>query len=81
MHGEVRYRTLRILKGLYYSKFEHGFTEEDSCRLLVESSNINAEQTNQMLNIWEILFVSFTSFGAISYWFRFNETPIIGAYA
>lgn len=43
MHGEVRYRTLRILKGLYYSKFEHGFTEEDSCRLLVESSNINAE--------------------------------------
>lgn len=22
--GEVRYRVLRILKGLYYSSFEHG---------------------------------------------------------
>jgi hypothetical protein len=81
MYGEVRYRTLRILKGLYYSKFEHGLTEEDSCRLLVESSNINLDQTHSILNIWEVLFVSFTSFGAISYWFRIKDTFIIGRYA
>ena len=43
MYGEVRYRSLRILKGLYYQKFEQGLTEEDSCRLLVESSNINLD--------------------------------------
>jgi hypothetical protein len=43
MFGEVRYRILRILKGLYYQKFEEGLSEGDACRLLVESSNISLD--------------------------------------
>jgi len=44
--GEVRYRVLRILKGLYYSKFEYGQSEEDTTRLLVESSDVALDHTN-----------------------------------
>lgn len=40
MFGEVRYRVLNILKGLYYHGFEEGLCGEDACRLLVESSDI-----------------------------------------
>lgn len=61
MHGEVRYRLFRMLKGLYYEKFEHGFCEEDSCRLLVESCDISLDKTGEVLNLWEQLFISFTS--------------------
>lgn len=48
---------------------------------MVESSNINLDATHSILNIWELLFVSFTSFGAISYWFRIKDTFFIGRYA
>ena len=65
MLGEVRYRILRILKGLYYQKFEEGQSEGDACRLLVESSNISLDQTNSILNIWEVLHANFTSLGFI----------------
>ena len=40
MFGEVRYRVLNILKGLYFQGFEEGLCSEDTCRLLVESSDI-----------------------------------------
>ena len=53
MHGEVRYRLFRMLKGLYYEKFEHGFCQEDSCRLLVESCDISLDKTGEVLNLWE----------------------------
>lgn len=65
MFGEVRYRILRILKGLYLQKFEEGKSEGDACRLLVESSNICLDSTTSMLNIWEVLQVNFTSLGFI----------------
>ncbi len=54
--GEVRYRVLRIMKGLYYSSFEHGQCDEDSVRLLVESSDVALDHTGSILNIWEQLF-------------------------
>ena len=81
IYGEIRYRTLRILKGLYYQMFEEGMTEEDSCHLLVESSNINLDQTKAILNIWELVYISFSGLGSIQYWFRAIEYPIVGKLA
>ena len=78
LDGEARYRVLRMLKGLYYEQFEHGFAEEDTCRLLVESSDISLDQTSQVLNIWELLYFSFTSLTSLQYFFRLVEYPIIG---
>lgn len=43
----------RILKGLYYSKFEEGLCEEDSVRLLVESSDVGLDHTKSMFNVWD----------------------------
>ncbi|CAD8098564.1 unnamed protein product [Paramecium primaurelia] len=79
--GEVRYRILRILKGLYYSKFEHGQCDEDSVRLLVESSDVALDHTGSILNIWEQLFQSFTSFSSIKYFFKAKEWTFLGGYA
>ncbi|CAD8090636.1 unnamed protein product [Paramecium primaurelia] len=79
--GEVRYRVLRILKGLYYSQFEHGQCDEDSVRLLVESSDVALDHTGSILNIWEQLFNSFTSFSSIKYFFKAKEWTFLGGYA
>ena len=81
LKGEIRYRILRILKGLYYQKFEHGVCEADSLRLLVESSDVGLDHTRQLLNMWELLFTSFSSFDVIQYIFKFKEYPVIGKYA
>lgn len=55
--------------------------EEDTVRLLVESSDINLDHTSQILNIWELLFVSFTSFGSIKFFFRAKEMSFVGKFA
>ena len=41
------------MKGLYYDKFEYGLCEEDTVRLLVESSDIGLDHTKAILNIWD----------------------------
>jgi hypothetical protein len=69
---------LRMMKGLYYKQFEDGFCEEDTCRLLVESSDISLDTTSAVLNIWELLYFSFTSLKSIQYFFRLKEVAIIG---
>lgn len=78
MFGEVRYRILRILKGLYFQKFEEGLSEGDACRLLVESSNVQLDHTHRILNIWELLSTNFTGLGFIQYFFR---AVVIGRFA
>ncbi|CAK77260.1 unnamed protein product (macronuclear) [Paramecium tetraurelia] len=79
--GEVRYRIYRILKGLYYDKFEYGLCEEDTVRLLVESSDIGLDHTKAILNIWDQLYKNFLNFSSVNFFFKVKEMPLIGPFA
>ncbi|CAD8153221.1 unnamed protein product [Paramecium pentaurelia] len=79
--GEVRYRIYRIMKGLYYDKFEYGLCEEDTVRLLVESSDIGLDHTKAILNIWDQLYKNFLNFSSVNFFFKVKEMPFIGPFA
>ncbi|CAD8069778.1 unnamed protein product [Paramecium sonneborni] len=79
--AEVRYRFYRILKGLYYQQFEHGLCEEQTVRMLVESSDIGSDELNFNLEIWDELFKNFINLCSVTFFFKIKQTFLIGYFA
>ncbi|CAD8109667.1 unnamed protein product [Paramecium sonneborni] len=79
--GEVRYRFYRILKGLYYHKFEEGLCEEQTVRMLVESSDVGLDKLNLNLEIWDELYKNFMNPCSVNFFFKMKQSFLIGYFA
>ncbi|CAK93443.1 unnamed protein product (macronuclear) [Paramecium tetraurelia] len=79
--GEVRYRVYRILKGLYYHKYEEGLVEEQTVRMLVESSDVGLDKLNYNLEIWDELYKNFMNLCSVNFFFKVKQKFLIGFFA
>ncbi|CAD8193501.1 unnamed protein product [Paramecium pentaurelia] len=79
--GEVRYRVYRILKGLYYHKYEEGLVEEQTVRMLVESSDVGLDKLNDNLEIWDELYKNFMNLCSVNFFFKVKQKFLIGYFA
>ncbi|CAK89999.1 unnamed protein product (macronuclear) [Paramecium tetraurelia] len=79
--GEVRYRFYRILKGLYYHKYEEGLCEEQTVRMLVESSDVGLDKLSDNLEIWDELYKNFMNLCSVNFFFKVKQKFLIGYFA
>ena len=75
---EIRYRALRLMKGLIYEEYEKGLCEESTCRILVEQVNVQIDLAKEPINVWENLYLAYTEFSSIQTMFKYLNYPIVG---
>ena len=78
---ETRFRLLRIMKGLFWEKYEQGLLSGESARLLVEAVNVSLDSTERPIDLWSFLYEYFTSFRMIKFFMKIKDFFLIGRLA
>jgi hypothetical protein len=78
---EIRFRMLRILKGLFWEKYEEGECGGATAKLLAETCDQALDQTHLPVDIWTNIYLYFTSISSIRAWFKFTSWPLLGRLA
>lgn len=78
VHSESRLRILRLLKGLFWERYEEGQVGGEATRMLEEACNICLDSTRDQLNIWENVYINFTSKKTFGYFFKLKDWPVVG---
>lgn len=78
---ETRYRLLRVMKGVFWEKYESSQLSGDAVKLLVEAVNQSLDVTSQAINIWPFIYCYFTSFKSIKIVFKIKDFFVIGSFA
>jgi len=81
VHSESRLRVLRLLKGLFWERYEEGQVGGEATRMLEEACNICLDSTNSELNVWENVYINFTTKKTLSYFFKVKDWPCLGGAA
>jgi len=78
---ETRFRILRIMKGIFWEKFEQGLLSGEATRLLVEGVNVSLDATEQPIDLWGFFYHYFTSFKLIKFFMKMKDFFLIGKLA
>lgn len=78
IHSESRLRILRLLKGLFWERYEEGQVGGEATRMLEEACNICLDTTRDELKLWENIYINFTSKKNLGHLFKMKDWPIIG---
>jgi len=78
---ETRFRILRVMKGLYWEKFEEGLLSGEAARLLVEGVDVALDSTEQPIDMWSFFYEYFTSFKIIKFFMKIKDFVFIGKLA
>jgi len=78
---ETRFRILRIMKGIFWEKFEQGLLSGEATRLLVEGVNVSLDATEQPIDLWGFFYHYFTSFKLIKFFMKLKDFFLVGKLA
>jgi len=78
---ETRFRILRIMKGIFWEKFEQGLLSGEATRLLVEGVDVSLDATEQPIYLWGFFYHYFTSFKLIKFFMRMKDFFLVGKLA
>jgi len=75
---ETRFRILRMMKGIFWERFERGLLSGEATRLLVEGVNVYLDETEQPIDLWSFFYQYFTSFKSIKFFMKLKDVFLIG---
>ena len=78
---ETRFRILRIMKGIFWEKFEQGLLSGEATKLLTEGVDVSLDATEKPIDLWGFFYHYFTSFKSIKFFMKMKDLFLIGKLA
>ena len=78
---ELRYKTIKLIQGCLWERYESGQCEETAAKFISEICNVNLDSPSSPIQFWEHLAPSFTSYGNLTFWIKAQSWPIVGSRA